>query len=170
VTQFSLVKFHSYFGGTYCFLLQRWRVGELINQKQLRSKQSSETACLSYFLTLKMNKICSSETSVNFNWTKLDHSWKTVIFVYVTCHLIKVTPRQVGQLKSPLLLYYKQVYSYINSTQPSLSWEAARPSATQEFPNISWKPNVHCRARSSLPTVPYPELEESSPCHPILCL
>jgi hypothetical protein len=40
------------------------------------------------------------------------------------------------------------------STELSFSWETASCAATQEFPNILWKPNIQYRAYKSPSQVP----------------
>jgi hypothetical protein len=41
-----------------------------------------------------------------------------------------------------------------NSMEPSLSWETASRSVTQEFPNIFLNPKAHCLVHKSCPLVP----------------
>jgi hypothetical protein len=54
----------------------------------------------------------------------------------------------------------KEIYS---------SWEAASRSATQEFPNMLWNPKVQYSVHAQEPaTGLYPQLEESTPYHPML--
>jgi hypothetical protein len=42
-------------------------------------------------------------------------------------------------------------------------WEAARRSPTQEFTNILWNPEVHCRVHKGSPLVPTPS--QMNPVH-----
>jgi hypothetical protein len=48
------------------------------------------------------------------------------------------------------------------------SWDAASRSATQEFHDILWNPNIHYLVHNESATGPYPEPDQSSPYHPIL--
>jgi hypothetical protein len=67
---YSPVKINWRFRGTQCFHLQGRRIS---NAKKTSIRQTWSrallTVCLAYFYTPKMEAICSSETSVDFNWT-----------------------------------------------------------------------------------------------------
>jgi hypothetical protein len=46
-------------------------------------------SCLAYYLTLKMEVICSSKALVNFLWTTSLHNWMFVLFQYLGEHYVK---------------------------------------------------------------------------------
>jgi hypothetical protein len=59
----------------------------------------------------------------------------------------------ISSLQFPLLTSSR--YGITNFMELSPSWEAASCAATQEFPNILWDPNTHCRVQTSPPLVPF---------------
>jgi hypothetical protein len=70
ITLSSPLKFNWCISQTCCFQLQGWRISQARNQHEAGSKQCFMlVSCLSYSLTLKMEVICSSGTSVDFQWT-----------------------------------------------------------------------------------------------------
>jgi hypothetical protein len=68
ITPCTLMKVNCCFRGTYLLHLQGWSVCHGLKQHKADSKHSS--TCLAYFSTLKMETICSSETSVHFHQIK----------------------------------------------------------------------------------------------------
>jgi hypothetical protein len=82
-------------------------------------------SCSAYSSTLKMEAICSSETSVDFQRTTLRY------------------------IPEDCILQGTSLYYLTNFMELSPSWEAASCAATQEFTNILWHPEVHCRVHKS---------------------
>jgi hypothetical protein len=63
ITQCGLLNVNRRCGGRYRLHLQGRRISQTRNQHEAGSRQSSR---LAYYLTLKMEVKCSSETSVDF--------------------------------------------------------------------------------------------------------
>jgi hypothetical protein len=68
ITPCSLLRVSRRFGRTYRLHVQGRKINRARNQRESRW-QAELVSCLAYFLTLKMEAICSSETSVGSQWT-----------------------------------------------------------------------------------------------------
>jgi hypothetical protein len=66
ITPCSPLKVNRRFGGTYRLHLQGRKISQARNPRENRWQGFILVSCLAHFYTLKMEAICCSETSVDF--------------------------------------------------------------------------------------------------------